>query len=141
MCAAIADVVDNDIPPVTEALVPAGVLLFEPSAITRRDASHRVVPDGLAPVPDPEVCTVVPPIDFRDEVRLPVPWLVETEIGELVRELLQNPLVHELFEGHHPMLDRHVVVHRQSGQQCEDPPSRPKNHVDQALCFFTLAIG
>ena len=83
---------------------------------------------------------MVIPLELAEELLVPVPRPFQAEVPELVDELLDDPLVHELLERVGAVLQRRVVVHRQPGEQREDVPAPPEHVVDQLLRDVLLAV-
>ena len=135
---AVLQVVDDDVPALAERVVPAGVLLLQPVPLVGAHAGDGVEPQRRAPRPQAELLAVVVLVEVTQE-DVPVPGLVEPEVLEGAGELVDDPLLHELLERALPVLERHVVVHGQAGQDREQLPGPPEGDVDQVLSLVLLA--
>jgi hypothetical protein len=73
-----------------------GVLVIEPLALGA--VGHGdVEPQGGAVGVEPELEAVVRVVQLFDE-QVPEPGPIEVELGEVLHELLDHPLAHELLE-------------------------------------------
>src|SRR5688500_9766801 len=135
---ALLQVVDDDVPALPERVVPAGVLLLQPVPLVGPDAGHGVEPQGRPPRPQAELLAVVVLVQVTEE-DVPVPRLVEAELLQRAGELVDDPLLHELLERPLSVLEGHVVVHGQAGQDREELPRPPEGDVDEVLGLLLLA--
>ena len=87
--AACAGVLAYDVPDLAVAVVPAWVLLFEPIALFDTDTCVRIPPDRWTPEVDTQVCGVVVPLEFVEEMLVPVPRALKAEVAEK-RKLVEN---------------------------------------------------
>src|SRR4029077_8084322 len=111
-----ADILGDRLPESAKSVTPTRVLGFQPLTLRLAHPCIRVPPDGASLEPNPQVKGMVEPVQLFNE-KVPIPGMLQSEITELIAELLNNPFEHELFEGKTAMRKGRVVIHCRAGQE------------------------
>ena len=127
------------IPDRPERLLPQRVLLRQP--VTVGVVRHGHVEPQRGPVRvEAELEAVMGKVQFLQE-EVPEPRPLETELGEVLRELLDHPLLHELLERPGTGAAWGEVVHGRAGEGHEEPPAPPPHLVDEVLGAVLGLVG
>jgi len=80
-------------------------------------------------------------VDFQFvEEDVPIPGLLQTEFIQRAKELVDDPLFHELFERGGALVGARQVIHADASQDREHVPVPPKPFIDQILRVVWIVL-